>query len=450
MLKKYPAFILMSVLSHWLLIGFLLTKSVSSVLMNIIIWEAVIFIPLIFWLPLHFYLTPNDIGVAMRSRIMAGGRRIMILAWNNLFLQIPLCIGTYQLGKHLEISPAALWADIGTACLTVYLVALNGTLRIICTSRRLRLVKRLLLLFTMFIPGLNLFFAYYCAHVVKEEYSHDCNKTELQNIRQESQICQTKYPLLMLHGIGFRDYKYANYWGRIPKLLIKNGATVYYGHQCAWGTIENCGEEIKAELLKIIGETGCEKVNIIAHSKGGLDARYLISTLDMGKYVASLTTIATPHHGSQLLTALNKLSDKTYRRVSKLIDSYFHRLGDENPDCYHSSKQLLPEATEEFNRQNPNIPGVYYQSYAGVMKNAGSNHLLSVPYAVMHWLAGNNDGLVTIESAQWGDFQGVIASGKHRGISHGDLIDLKREDIKGLDITEKYVEIVAKLKEKGF
>lgn len=450
MLKKYPAFILMSVTSHWLLIGIALTQYVTSFLGRQAIWTILLLFTLIFWVFLHLYLTPNDIGVSMRSRIMAGGRRLMLMAWNNLLLQIPLCIASYHLGKYLGIAPAMLWTDIAIACISVYLVALNGTLRIIFTSRRLRLVKRLILLFTMLIPIVNLIMAYYCAHIVKDEYGHDCNKTELQNIRRESQICRTKYPLLMLHGIGFRDYKYVNYWGRIPKLLIKNGATIYYGHQCAWGTIENCAAEIKEELIKIIEETGCEKVNIIAHSKGGLDARYLISSLDMGEHVASLTTIATPHHGSQLLTELNKLSDKTYRKVSNLIDKYFRKLGDTNPDCYNSSKQLLPEATDKFNEENPDVPDVYYQSYAAVMKNAGSDHLLSVPYSVMRWVAGNNDGLVTVGSAVWGNFQGVIASGKRRGISHGDLIDLKREDIKGLDITEKYVEIVAKLKNMGF
>ena len=44
-------------------------------------------------------------------------------------------------------------------------------------------------------------------------------------------------------------------------------------------------------------KTGCGKVNIIAHSKGGLDSRYAISKLGSDKYVASLTTINTPHHG---------------------------------------------------------------------------------------------------------------------------------------------------------
>ena len=37
-----------------------------------------------------------------------------------------------------------------------------------------------------------------------------------------------------------------------------------------------------------------------------------------------------------------------------------------------------------------------------------------------------------------------------RGISHADMIDLNRENIRGLDIREFYVQLVSELREKGF
>ena len=37
----------------------------------------------------------------------------------------------------------------------------------------------------------------------------------------------------MVHGVFFRDFRCLNYWGRIPKELRRNGATVYYGQQRA-------------------------------------------------------------------------------------------------------------------------------------------------------------------------------------------------------------------------
>ena len=37
-----------------------------------------------------------------------------------------------------------------------------------------------------------------------------------------------------------------------------------------------------------------------------------------------------------------------------------------------------------------------------------------------------------------------------RGISHGDMIDLNRQDIPGFDVREWYVELVSDLKNRGF
>ena len=54
------------------------------------------------------------------------------------------------------------------------------------------------------------------------------------------------------------------------------------------------------------------------------------------------------------------------------------------------------------------------------------------------------------ESAKWGEFRGVFSNKRLRGISHGDIIDLKRQDYKGFDVVETYVQIVAELKERGF
>ena len=37
-----------------------------------------------------------------------------------------------------------------------------------------------------------------------------------------------------------------------------------------------------------------------------------------------------------------------------------------------------------------------------------------------------------------------------RGISHGDMIDLNRENIREFDVREFYVQLVAKLKQSGY
>ena len=57
--------------------------------------------------------------------------------------------------------------------------------------------------------------------------------------------------------------------------------------------------------------------------------------------------------------------------------------------------------------------------------------------------------MVGEKSFAWGeDYQFLTVKGK-RGISHGDVIDLNREDIPGFDVREFYVQLVSKLKERG-
>jgi triacylglycerol lipase len=61
-----------------------------------------------------------------------------------------------------------------------------------------------------------------------------------------------------------------------------------------------------------------------------------------------------------------------------------------------------------------------------------------------------NDGLVTLDSARWGEFRGVFENKKRRGISHGDMIDITRGNYKGFDVIETYIDIVSDLKNRGF
>ena len=110
----------------------------------------------------------------------------------------------------------------------------------------------------------------------------------------------------------------------------------------------------------------------------------------------------------------------------------------------------IAELAREFNRANPDHAGVFYQSYTSVMSSAGSHRVLSVPYRVIKALGDENDGLVTVDSAKWGEFRGVFRSTSRRGVSHGDLVDMDREDYAGFNVLDTYLKIVAELKERGF
>ncbi len=392
--------------------------------------------------------------LSFRLNVMKGGRRILRLCfWGILAQPFLYLFRLYRIPLHFINGSHGwiLFLDGLFTFLFFYLLVINGSLRILCTCRSLGVWKRALFFCFLWIPVVHLFPLKYLSKRAKIELDAEICRFENHLKRDGAMICATRYPILLLHGIGFRDLQYFNYWGRIPKELVRNGAVVYYGHQEAWGTIENNGQVIREKLKEVLAENHCDKVNIIAHSKGGLDARYLISGLGMDEHVASLTTISTPHMGSELLNILNRLPDRVYRFVSSLFDKSYARFGDANPDCYHASKQLSPGFCQEFNQKYPDSPRVYYQSYASYVKHVLGDPMLSIPNLLMRLLgASQNDGLVSVPSAKWGRFKRVFVSTGRRGISHGDMIDLKREDYKGFDVIEAYVKIVAELKEMGF
>lgn len=269
--------------------------------------------------------------------------------------------------------------------------------------------------------------------------------------------CHTKYPIVLIHGTGFRDRKVFGYWGRVPKVLTENGSEIYYGHQDSWSTIENSAATLKVTIEKAMEEIGAEKVNLIAHSKGGLESRYLISTLGMANKIASLTTIAAPHHGSKTMDIVYKLPKGLFELVAVLANLWFRLLGDKNPDFHMVCKGFTTYYTEEFNKNNPDVNGVYYQSYAAVMKNSFSDLFLFFPHFVINLIEGENDGLVTPKSARWTNFKGILKGSTNRGISHADEVDIRRMKLSNRiksgvinDICDVYVQIVADLKSMGY
>lgn len=407
---------------------------------------------------LHIRPFPREEFATRRLAVMEGGRHLCRLALFGMAVQCLVAIFIYPALPGDSPAPGgAGWGRIGvlTLCLlyafgVLFLLLWNGILRMFFTSKHLRALTRLLMFLAMWIPGVNLVVLCYAMRKVHGEYDFECYKEAVRFVRRESDLCKTRYPLVLVHGVGFRDLRYFNYWGRIPRELTRYGATVYYGNQEAFATVARNAGDIRLKIQQVLEETGCGKVNIIAHSKGGLDSRYAISRLGMAPYVASLTTVSTPHRGCRFVDYACRLPDGFYRGVARIFDYWFGRFGDAHPDFYQATRQFSTGASRQFNEEVPDMPQVYYQSYATAMKDFLSDPLLSVPYLLIKPLEGENDGLVSTESAKWGDFKGIVRNRRHRGISHGDIIDLKREDYKGFDVVEFYVKLVADLRERGF
>lgn len=282
---------------------------------------------------------------------------------------------------------------------------------------------------------------------------------------QADPVCRTLYPIVLLHGIGYRDdMLMLNSWGRIPKTLEAAGAQVFQGGLDAWNSHENSALALKPNIEQILSETGAAKVNIIAHSKGGLEARYLISKLGMADKVASLTTVCTPHHGSAVADLVagdipdtqNLLSINFFKRLVQRLgfgamDILARITGDKSPQAGMAIKQLTRNYLAEFNQHVLDAPGVYYQSYGTLMRRAIDDPVFAATQVLLARTEGENDGMVSTQSCQWGRFRGLIGdTNPAKGLSHGDLVDYRGRLLTHFNVPAVYLDIVKDLKQQGF
>ncbi len=339
----------------------------------------------------------------------------------------------------------------GIAIFVEAVVFWNGMLRIYMTSEQLGIRWRVLGLLCGMIPVANLIVLAVLIRTAEREVAFEQEKILKNREREADRICATRYPILMVHGVFFRDFRYLNYWGRIPKELEKNGAVIYYGKQQSAASVADCGEELAARIREIVEESGCEKVNIIAHSKGGLDSRYALAKCGAAEMVASLTTVNTPHRGCEFADyLLSGIPRRQQEIVANAYNAALRRLGEKNPDFFAAVNDLTAGACSARNEEVMDVPGVYYQSIGTTLERAVKGRFpLNFSWYLVNHFDGENDGLVGERSFPWGEKYRLITPKGRRGISHGDMIDLNRENFDGFDVREFYVEIVHELKEKG-
>ncbi|MFW7379598.1 MAG: lipase family alpha/beta hydrolase [Oligoflexus sp.] len=234
-----------------------------------------------------------------------------------------------------------------------------------------------------------------------------------------------RYPVVLLHGfMGFDEVLRIDYFYRVRSDYTRNCAQVFTPHLSALNYISVRAEELAANIDEILEITGAEKVNIIAHSMGGLDARYLISSMGYGDRVASLTTIGTPHLGTPvpdyIWALLGKGDNILYQAFEFLVGGVVGK-GKEQ-DLQAALYNLSPTYLNSFfNPANRDDNRVYYQSYAGMSSMTGVTtgdalDPLLYLFAPSFIGTGRNDGLVPLESAKWGRFRGILRS------DHIDLI----------------------------
>ncbi len=343
---------------------------------------------------------------------------------------------------------------IGAAvCVCVEAVTFwNGIVSVWLTSAGLGIKTRVVGFLLGLVPVANVICLFRIIRTVDFELNTERDRIDRNKARKGDNVCRTKYPILLVHGVFFRDSRLFCYWGRIPKELKKNGAEVYFGNHDSAEPVAVSAAFLAERVRQIVKETGCEKVNIIAHSKGGLDCRCAIANEGIAPLVASLTTVNTPHRGCLFADyLLNKVDKGVQEKVASAYNAAAKKLGDKNPDFLAAVTDLTDEKCKAYDAAWDKPEGIYCHSVGSVLNAPlASPFPLGLTYYLAGHFDGPNDGLVSEPSFAFGDEYTFLEIPGSRGISHADVIDLDRADYPGFDVTEFYVGLVSDLKNRGF
>ena len=326
-----------------------------------------------------------------------------------------------------------------------------GIICVYCTSVQLGIKWRIIGAVCGMIPIAQLIALHQIVKITSAELRFEMTKLELDHSRHQQTICKTKYPILMVHGVFFRDSRYFNYWGRIPKSLTVNGADIHYGNHPSAASVAECGQLLAERIREVCRQTGAEKVNIIAHSKGGLDCRYAMVFCGVAPYIASLTTINTPHRGCKFADyLLEKVPHSLQQKVADSYNRTLQKFGEEHADFIAAVQDLTSSRCIQRDALMPLPEGVFGQSIGSKLNCAsGGKFPLNFSYHLVNHFDGPNDGLVGEQSFCWGENYKLLQTDDPEGISHGDMIDLNRHNLPGFDVREFYVQLVADLKTRG-
>ena len=185
-----------------------------------------------------------------------------------------------------------------------------------------------------------------------------------------------------------------DYFTGIASYLQVHGYSVYSPRVPWAATATERAAALKMRVDGIRARTGADKVHIIAHSMGGLDARHMIVDFDMADHVATLTTVGTPHRGTSFANVgLAKMGWLIGAAKACGVDlAGFWNFSTEAAAAFND-RALDAEA------QNP----VHYATYAAHQDYAHVFTPLKLSWRIIAKREGPNDGLVPMTSAAWTD-----------------------------------------------
>jgi triacylglycerol lipase len=256
-----------------------------------------------------------------------------------------------------------------------------------------------------------------------------------------SLVPRLQAPVVLVHGLlGFSRVQVGgrtvlNYFPGIFEAIEAAGNRVLAPTLSPTAGIGERARELKDFILAAVPTT---PVHLLAHSMGGLDARYMISRLGMAPNVLTLTTLGTPHRGTAF-------ADWGTQRLARLVRPVLEFLG----MPYEAFYDLTRPRCQAFNAATPDAPNVRYFSVAARQDGNMLSPEWLLPYHIVHTLEGPNDGVVAVESARYGEHLEVWDG------DHLSLVNWLHPPVPGhgdgeLDRLPRYAGLLRRLADLGY
>jgi triacylglycerol lipase len=229
-------------------------------------------------------------------------------------------------------------------------------------------------------------------------------------------------PIVLMHGMaGWKSLAGIDYFNGIAEPIEQDGYLVLATEVDPFNAVEERAKQAAVQIEAYMNEVGAEKVHLVGHSQGGLDARHLVAGLGWHDRVATVTTIGTPHQGTIVSDIAYFGLPRPAREVARyLIDTYAQGITGHEANIAAQLRNLSQKfARGVFNPANPNHPDVEYYSYGGATqvnvlvdktREDICNPALLITYALLEAEEGDNDGLVSVQSSMWGTYLGTLAA----------------------------------------
>jgi triacylglycerol lipase len=198
-----------------------------------------------------------------------------------------------------------------------------------------------------------------------------------------SNYSQTKYPIIMAHGLGgVISSVSSQYFYGINQDLTSNGASVFVTQVSSYDSSYVRGEQLLGEVKQILAITGAKKVNLIGHSQGVLDSRYVAAMIPAS--IASLTGVGGPNLGSPVADDVQKVLNSPVGgifspAISAGVNAYFSMLDLKASGQQYSQSslavlsQLSTAGMTAFNKQFPQAMPTTTCGQGAAQVTSGSN-----------------------------------------------------------------------------